>query len=182
MESIFAISNLPLLLAVGGTTISIKTIMLVLLGIICIVAGLIGCVIQVIPGTPLSWTGLLLLFFTPYAEYTSTFLIIAGAVVVVVEFLDYILPSALTEKLGGTKAGKWGSTIGLIVGIFIFPPITIILGPIIGAFIGELVAHNKTETALRSAMAAFLGFLLSTGLKLIVSGFFAFWFFKELLF
>lgn len=100
---------------------------------------------------------------------------------IVISVLDYLIPIWGTKKFGGSKAGVMGSTIGLIVGIF-FGPLGIILGPFAGALLGELLV-NKTEFkgAMKSATGSFIGFLLSTGLKLIYGGFTAFYFLKAFL-
>ncbi len=65
--------------------------------------------------------------------------------------------------------GIRGSMLGLIIGLF-FPPIGIIIGPFLGALVAELIhdAHD-TPKAIKSALGSFIGFLLSTGLKLGVS-------------
>ena len=164
------------------TTISISDILLALLAASLIVLGLIGCILPVIPGPPLSWAGILVLHFTPYAQFSTSFLIVWAIIAVFTIVLDYVLPVSLTQKLGGTKAGLRGSTIGMILGLFIFPPIGLIIGPIIGAFVGELIAKQSNETAFRSALGSLLGFLITTGFKLMVSGYLLFVFIKELFF
>jgi len=69
-----------------------------------------------------------------------------------------------TKKLGGSKYGVWGSTIGIIVGLF-FGPVGIILGPALGAFIGELIYQKKADVAFKAALGSFIGFLAGTVLK-----------------
>ena len=73
----------------------------------------------------------------------------------------------MTKKFGGSKAAVTGSTIGLIAGFFI-GPVGIILGPFLGALIGEMI-HNKGESdgTLKAAFGAFMGFLTGTGIKMI---------------
>ncbi|NEN22889.1 DUF456 domain-containing protein [Cryomorpha ignava] len=155
-------------------------ITLAILSGLLILIGIIGSVLPVLPGTPLCWLGLLVLHFSKYANYTTTFLVVMASVMIVVSVLDYLIPVWGTKRFGGSKAGVMGSTIGLIVGLF-FGPVGIILGPFIGAFLGEMLV-NKTEFkgAMKSATGSFIGFLLSTGLKLIYGGFTAFYFFKAI--
>lgn len=153
-------------------------ITLAILSGLLIFIGIIGSILPVLPGTPLCWLGLLVLHFSKYADYTTTFLVVMAAVMIVVSVLDYFIPVWGTKRFGGSKAGVVGSTIGLIGGLF-FGPIGIIFGPFLGAFLGEMLV-NKTafKQAMKSATGSFIGFLLSTGLKLVYGGFTAFYFLK----
>ena len=80
--------------------------------------------------------------------------------------MDYIIPAMGTKRFGGSKAGAWGTTIGLIIGILAPIPFGILIGPFVGALVGEL-AFNKTEgpQAFKAALGSFFGFLASTFLK-----------------
>ena len=70
----------------------------------------------------------------------------------IANIVDYYLPIWGTKKYGGTKAGVTGSTIGMIAGLFVLPPVGMIVGPFVGAFIGEYLAAEGTgQKALRSA-------------------------------
>ena len=59
--------------------------------------------------------------------------------------------------------------VGMILGVLFFPPLGIILGPFIGAFVGELIYNRKAKDALKIASLAFISFLITTGLKFIYS-------------
>ena len=146
-----------------------------------LLVGLIGCVVPIIPGAPLAWLGLLLAYFSPKSQLSLPIIIICLIASIAVSVLDNLTPIILTKKAGGSKAGTWGATIGLITGIFI-GPVGIILGPFMGAFIGEML-HDRQNTgrALTAALGAFAGFLLGTGMKLISVGFFIWLFIRSLL-
>ncbi|MCB0486942.1 MAG: DUF456 domain-containing protein [Cyclobacteriaceae bacterium] len=131
-------------------------------------AGLVGCILPLIPGPPLSYAALLLLQLTSTAIFSTRFLVIWAIVVVVVTALDYVVPLYGTKRFGGTRYGIWGCAIGLIVGLW-FGPIGIILGPFFGAFIGEWMGHRNGDQALRAALGSFFGFLFGTLVKLVVS-------------
>lgn len=92
---------------------------------------------------------------------------------------DYYLPIWVVKRTGGSKRAIWGATIGLLVGIFVLPPIGVILGPLLGAFIGELTNSSDTKKAIKGGLAAFGGLMLGTLLKLIVSGVITVLFIKE---
>lgn len=142
-------------------------IFLVLAGLIFCILGIIGSVLPILPGPPISWIGLLLLHLTNAVE--SSYLFLGGTLVIAITIfiLDYFIPAMGTKKFGGSRAGAIGTTIGLIVGILAPIPLGILIGPFIGALIGEM-AFNKTEgkNAVKAAFGSFLGLLASTFMKL----------------
>jgi uncharacterized protein len=152
------------------------------LGVIFIIGGILGSVLPVLPGPPLSYAGLLLLHFTEKYHFSSRFLIIWAIIAAGVFALDYFIPVFGTKKFGGSKRGVWGSMIGLVIGIFFFPPFGIIIGPFLGAVIGELSTGVDSGAAFKSGFGSFVGFLVGTLIKLIAAGLMAWHFFKVLIF
>jgi len=150
------------------------------LGVIFIISGILGCVLPVIPGPPLSYIGLLFVHFTEKYQFSPRFLTIWAIITAVIYALDYIIPAWGTKKFGGSKRGIWGSIVGLILGLVFFPPFGIIIGPFLGAVIGELTLGKDTTLALKSGFGSFIGFLAGTLLKLITSGMMTWYFFREL--
>jgi len=154
-------------------------VFLLTIGIALILIGLVGCIIPVIPGPPLSFLGMIALHFTHWGPFESDLIWTMGLLAFVATILDYIVPIWGTKKLGGSKTGVWGASIGMLVGLFL-GPVGIILGPFIGAFAGELLHNNNAKRALKAALGAFVGLLTGIILKLIASGFITYYFFKEL--
>lgn len=144
-------------------------ILLVIFSAIFIVLGIIGSVLPILPGPPLSWIGLLLLYLTKAVEMSTTLIVITGIIAIIIFILDYIIPSMGTKKFGGSKSGMIGTSIGLVVGLISPIPGGIILGPFLGAFIGEMTHKNDSKTAFKAAIGSFIGFLASTFIKFIVS-------------
>lgn len=143
------------------------------------IAGIIGSVVPFLPGPPLSYGGLLVLQLREVTAFSTKFLLIWLAIVVVIVVLDYVVPVYGTKKFGGSKYGMWGCTLGLIAG-FWFGPIGIIAGPFVGAFIGELLANNESDRALKAALGSFIGFMFSTLLKLVTCLVMGWYFIKAL--
>lgn len=151
------------------------------LGVLLTIAGIVGCIIPFIPGPPLSYIALLSLLAVNENIFTARFLGIWLVVTIVVTILDYYVPIWGTKKFGGSRNGIWGATIGLITGIFFFPPFGMIAGPFLGAFIGELIGGKDTLAALRSGFGSFIGFVAGTVMKLAVSVIMAFYFFRAII-
>lgn len=154
-------------------------ILLIAIGILFIVIGLLGCILPILPGPPLSYLALISIELSKHINIDNqTLWVLFGLTVVVIVF-DYYLPIWVVKRTGGSKRAIWGATIGLLVGIFVLPPIGVILGPLLGAFIGELTNSSDTKKAIKGGLAAFGGLMLGTLLKLIVSGVITVLFIKE---
>lgn len=147
---------------------------------ILLAIGFLGCFLPIIPGPPLSYVGLILLQLTDDAPFSDDFLIIWFIITVVVQVLDYVVPTYGTKKYGGSRAGVIGSMVGLVAGVFLFPPIGIIVGPMAGALVGELLIGRNTKEAWRSAWGSFIGFLVGTLLKLVACSVMFFYYFKAI--
>ena len=141
----------------------------IIFGFILILTGLIGSFLPVLPGPPISFVGLLLLHFLGEYQVSTTLLITYAVLSGILLILDYYLPVWTTKKFGGSNAGQGGATIGVLLGLFsgIWG---IIIGPLIGAYVGELLIGRNNQDAWQSAKGAFLGFLLGTGLKIMLVG------------
>jgi uncharacterized protein len=152
--------------------------LLLIVGILLMVIGIIGCLVPVLPGPPLSYAGIILLHLSRFGQFSKTVLIVLGVVTIVVTILDYIVPIWGTRKFGGSKYGARGATVGLIVGFFLGPA-GIIIGPLLGAIVGELIFKDDMNYALKAGFGSLLGFLTGVGLKLAASLVMTFYFFKE---
>jgi len=155
-------------------------IFLIITAGILLLIGLLGSVLPVLPGIPLSYLGIILLHLTSVVQFSSRFLVILGIVVIVVQVLDFIIPVWGTQKTGGSKAGVRGSVIGLLTGFFM-GPWGIIIGPFFGALIGELLVGKTSQKAIKAALGAFLGLLTGTILKLALAGIMIYYYVETLI-
>jgi uncharacterized protein YqgC (DUF456 family) len=147
---------------------------LLALSIICMIAGVLGCFLPVLPGPPLNYAGLLLAHFSRFAEFDVSTLVILGCATIIVQILEYVVPAWGTRRFGGSKYGSWGSVIGLIIGTFFLSIgplglVGIIGGPFLGAYIGEMIAQKNKQNALRAAFGSFIGFLAGVAMKIALS-------------
>lgn len=138
--------------------------------ILLAILGIAGCIVPALPGTILSYGGLLCAYFASYSQMGAAALWIWLAICIVVSVADYFLPAWMTKRFGGSRAGSIGATVGIFVGFFLLPPIGIILGPFLGAVVGELFNdRNDFAKALVVGCGSFLSFIVGTGIKLIAS-------------
>lgn len=154
----------------SDNTKKLKTMEIVLdiLAILCVVVGIAGCIIPLLPGPPICCVGILLARWAG-ADISTEMLIIWAVVAVGVTLIDNFLPVVMTKKFGGSKAATWGSTIGIVVGLFL-GPVGIILGPFFGALVGELI-HDRSSSAkaFKVAFGSFAAFVCGTGIKLVAA-------------
>ncbi len=158
------------------------TIVLAILCSILMMVGLLGVVLPILPGIPLSWLGLLIYAWgTGFERISITLVVVFFVLTVLTLVLDFVAPMLGAKKYGASKFAIFGAFLGFTVGIFVLGPWGIILGPFIGALLGEFMARGKPKEAVASAFGTFLGFVAGTLFKIIVilimAGFFiASWF------
>lgn len=142
------------------------------------VIGMAGAVYPVLPGALAIYAAFfaygLFISFEPFGFWFWTFQTLIVALLFVA---DYVVNAWGVKKFGGSKASMWGSTIGIIVGPFVIPVFGLIIGPLAGAMIGELLdgaARNKRMDGkffvhcLKVAWGSFLGLLSSTVVKIVL--------------
>ena len=171
MEQAFFLNKLPNM---------VLDYILLTLAILLIIIGIIGCLVPVLPGPPLSFAGILIVHFTKFATVSQNLLIILGLIAAVVTILDYVVPIWGTKKFGGSKYGIRGATVGIIIGFFFGPP-GIIIGPFLGAIIGEMIFKDDLKYAIRAGFGSLLGFMLGIGMKLAASFAITFYFVKAII-
>lgn len=149
--------------------------LVIILAVLAGIIGIAGSILPGLPGPPLSWVGLLILYIwgngtNVAGEPMSTAtLLIWGAVVVGVTVVDYLVPMYFTKVTGGSKYAERGALIGLIAGI-ILTPIGMIAGSFLGAFLAEILyAKKDPASSLKAAIGSFIGFIAGTGIKTIAS-------------
>ena len=148
---------------------------IIILAFLAGVLGIAGSILPGLPGTPVSWVGMLIVDILgtgtnacgdPKSLQT---LVVWGVVMIIVSVIDYVIPMYFTKLTGGSKYAERGALIGLVAGI-IFTPIGMILGSFLGAFLAEHLCARKTGVeSLKAAVGSFLGFIVGTGIKTIAS-------------
>jgi hypothetical protein len=154
---------------------------LIVLGLVLSLVGLAGCVLPVLPGPLISFCALIVLSLAKgWEPFSWVFLAVFAGLTAAVSFLDYLVPLVGARKYGASRAGVWGSAIGMIGGLIVLPPWGMFFGAFAGALAGEVLARRGGEKAVRAAWGAFVGTVFGVGLKLAVSGVMLFFYLKEM--
>ena len=128
--------------------------------------GVIGSILPVLPGPLFSYIALLLYHFFIHT-INIDFVLWMGIVVIIITALDYFLQIYGVKKAGGGRYAIRGSVVGMLLGVFLFPPFGILIGSFIGAYIGAKIEMDKNSTKI--AFGALWGFITGTILKLCFS-------------
>ena len=150
---------------------------LLILGLLFCLIGIIGSFLPIIPGPVTSWLGILLINLTSAVEFNLNFVLITFTVALSVGILDYIIPILGVKKLGGSRSGQIGTTVGLIVALVILGPIGIIIGPFMGALLGEMSTNKSFQNSLKPAFGSFIGVIAGSVIKFLISLSFLFFYF-----
>jgi hypothetical protein len=131
--------------------------MLIIVGAILSAVGLFGMLLPFLPGAPILFLGLLLCAWAENFRYVGvgTLLLLAGMAVLsyLVEYIASILGA---KKFGGSNRAMLGAALGGIVGMFLGVP-GILLGPFVGAVLGELSLQRSLDQASRAGFGTVVG-------------------------
>lgn len=141
-----------------------------------IVAGFIGIIFPALPGTILIAGGFLVYGLITGFDSLSLWFFIGQAVLIALSYAVDILATAWgVRKFGGSKAAAWGAALGSLL-VFVIGPLGILIGPLLGAIIGELVMGEQIKQALHSGIGSFLGFIGGVAAKMFLAGIMVAWF------
>ncbi|RJX23442.1 MAG: DUF456 domain-containing protein [Dethiobacter sp.] len=148
------------------------------LAIFLFLLGLSGLFLPVLPGTILIFAGMLLYgFLTGFATLDANFFIFQGMAVVLTFVIDYAATVIGTKRYGGGKSAAWGAVVGTVLGVVLLGPFGVIIGPFLGAALGEVLTGATPNAAMRAGFGTLIGFFGGTILKLIISLAMIVWFF-----
>jgi uncharacterized protein YqgC (DUF456 family) len=139
------------------------------LGAMLIVAGLAGAVIPALPGIPLIFGGVWLIAALDHYQHLGLWWLIGIAIVGAIGLTFDLLASALgAKRAGASKQAVAGALLGTVVGLFFGLP-GLLLGPFVGAVLGELASGNSMSRSTHVGLSAWIGLLFGTLLKLVAS-------------
>ena len=142
-----------------------QTLYFILSGVL-IIAGIAGTVVPMLPGVPLVFAGMLLAAWADHFQHvgavTLTFLGVLCALALLIDFVASMLGA---RRVGASSRALWGASLGTLTGLFFGLP-GLLLGPFVGAALGELSAGRELSHATRVGVGTWLGLLFGTLAKI----------------
>jgi uncharacterized protein YqgC (DUF456 family) len=139
------------------------------LAIVLMVVGALGIVLPALPGVPLIFAGMVLAASVDdFQRITWITLTILGFLTVIAFVVDFVASALGAKRVGASPRAIWGAVIGTIVGLFFGIP-GLILGPFVGAVIGEITVHGRVQQAGRVGIATWVGLIFGTLFKLAIA-------------
>lgn len=132
------------------------------LALLVMLVGVIGCLLPVLPGTPIILAAAVghRIYFGEHGPGWAVL-----AVLLVLTLLSLLFDQAASmigaKKLGATWKGVTGAVVGGVLGLFFSIP-GILLGPFIGATLFELLGDREFRDAVRAGTGATIGLLVGT--------------------
>jgi len=156
---------------------------LLIFGFAALLIGMAGCVLPVIPGPLVAFLSLVIMDLAKdWQAFPMTFLLVMGIIALLLSLLlDYLVSLAGARKYGASRAGLWGSVIGMLIGVIFFPPLGIFLGALVGAVVAEVLVGKKTGQAMRVGWGIFLGNMVGIVIKFAYCLMVLFFYIKELI-
>jgi uncharacterized protein len=141
------------------------TILLWTIGIVLVIVGLVGTVLPALPGAMLIVAGLVVAAwadgFTKVGVWT---LVAIGAIGAASYLVDFAAAALGARKFGASPRAMIGAGLGTLLGLFLGLP-GIIIGPFVGAVIGELTVHRDMAKVGKAGLAAWIGFVIGMAVK-----------------
>jgi uncharacterized protein YqgC (DUF456 family) len=144
------------------------TILIWALAALLCTVGLAGLVLPALPGAPLLFAGLAAAAWAEDFVYIGPgTLIVLGVLAALAMAVDFIAGALGARRYGASGRAVAGAAIGGVVGLF-FGIVGVVLGPFLGAVIGELSMRRDVGAAGRAGVGATLGFILGSAAKLAI--------------
>lgn len=144
-------------------------ILFLIIVVIIALIGLAGSIVPALPGAPLNFIAIIILYFLKNGLISNGTLIFFGILTIVAVSADYILPAIKAKKFGATRYGILGLFVGMVFGFVALAFAGMIIGAAVGAILGELIGGKKPENALGSGLAAIWGIALAMAVKFTIS-------------
>lgn len=140
-----------------------------------------GIFLPVLPDTILLWAGFLLYHFfiaDPGAGLPASFWWGMVVLSILLYGADLLTNMYFVKKYGGSKWSSIAAAVGIILGIFVFPPFGMLILPFVFVVLVEFMVQKQSmERAVKAGVGSLIGFLGSAVVKVILQVTMIIWFF-----
>jgi uncharacterized protein YqgC (DUF456 family) len=144
-------------------------LIVLILALLVMFVGLVGTVLPAIPGLPLIWIAILgYAIVDQFRHISGWFLMITLLLVIMTQVAEYLAKAWGARYFGAGRAGTWGAVVGSLIGLF-FLPIGLLLGPFVGAMVGELLTGRQFPQAVRAGLGGVVGVLGSIVVNFVMA-------------
>jgi uncharacterized protein YqgC (DUF456 family) len=145
------------------------TIILATLAVVMVIIGLIGVVMPALPGHMLILAGLIVGAWANGFARVGVWTLVVLAIIALASYgVDFVAVALGAKKLGASPRAMTGAALGTLAGLFFGLP-GVIVGPFVGAVIGELTTHRDFTKAGKAGVAAWIGFAIGTAVKVALA-------------
>lgn len=145
------------------------TVLLWALAVMLVVVGFAGILLPALPGTMLIFAGLLVGAWANGFERVGVGTLILIAVLAIASYgVDFVSSAVGVRRMGASPRAVVGAALGTLLGLFFGLP-GLILGPLVGAVLGELTVHRDLARVGRAGLAAWIGFIVGTAVKIALA-------------
>lgn len=156
-------------------------ILLWIIIIVLFLIGLIGVFFPFLPDTIPLWIGFVLYHFMlaePGMGLSASFWWGMVAITILIFGADFFANAYFVKKYGGSQWSSIGAILGVIAGIFVFPPFGMLILPFLFVLAIEMGFYGKTgERAMKVAFGTLVAFLGSGLVKVFLQVLMIIWFF-----
>jgi|SRR5699024_9752239 len=140
-----------------------------LIVIVLFALSFIGLVFPIIPSSIALWLGFVIYhFFINQSGLTLTFWLMMTVLTAILIISDFIASRYFVNRFGGSKKGEYAAMVGLVFGVFILPPVGIIIVPFLTVMLVELAEQRSFKEAFYSSIGSLIGFLSGMAIKVII--------------
>lgn len=145
-----------------------QVIVLWILAVILSLSGLVGMVLPALPGAPLLFAGLFCAAWAEGFNHVGLWTLLTLAVLAALSYLvEFVASLVGAKRYGASRKALIGAAVGGLLGLTLGLP-GIVLGPFVGAVVGELLELRSLGQAGRVGLGTVVGLAVGLAGKLAI--------------
>lgn len=139
------------------------------IAVVLVIAGLVGTVVPVLPGVLLVFGGLVVgAWADDFARVGYGALALIGLLALLGFAADIVASMLGAKRVGASPQALFGAAVGGAAGLFFGIP-GILLGPFLGAALGEYLARGQLARAGKVGVGTWIGLLVAAIAKVVIA-------------